>query len=453
MKQRNHDMLHGPLLSNLISYAIPVMLTGIIQMLFHATDLAVVGQFCGSTSVAAVGATGSLSGLIINLFIGLSTGAGVTVAHAIGSRDQEKTHRTVHTTITISLIGGVVLAAIGIIYCEDFLLWMETPADVLPLSVLYMRIYFTAMPVVMLYNFAASILRAAGDTRNPLLILTISGAINVVLNIIFVTAFGMNVDGVALATVISTVFSAVMAVLILIRRTDAVRLDFRKLQIYKTQMLSILRIGLPAGIQSSIFAISNVLIQSSINSFGEFFMSGNAAAANIDGFVYTAMSSFSQAAVNFVGQNAGAQQYKRVKQVFWRCLGCTTALGILLGSVVYACGRQLLGIYITDSPQAIEYGMIRLAYLCLPYFLCGIMDVGTSALRGMGVSVTPMIVTILGVCGIRITWILTVFQVPRFHTPQSLYLSYTISWAFTSAILIPAFLLLLRKRLRNSPEP
>lgn len=453
MKRLNRDMLHGPLLGNLMLYSIPVMLTGIIQLLFHATDLAVVGQFCGSTSVAAVGATGSLSSLIINLFIGLSTGAGVTVAHAIGSRDEKQTHRTVHTTIAISLIGGVVLAVIGILYCEKLLLLMETPADVLPLSVLYMRIYFTAMPVVMLYNFAASILRAAGDTKNPLIILTISGAINVVLNIIFVTAFGMNVDGVALATVISTVFAAVMAVIILMRRTDAVHLDLRKLRIYKTQMLSILRIGLPAGIQSSIFAISNVLIQSSINSFGEFFMSGNAAAANIDGFVYTAMTSFSQAAVNFVGQNAGARQYKRIRQIFWQCLACATVLGVFLGFVAYAYGRQLLGIYITDSPQAIEYGMIRLAYLCLPYFLCGIMDISTSSLRGMGVSITPMIVTILGVCGIRITWILTVFRIPRFHTPESLYLSYTISWTFTAAILIPSFLLLLRKQLRQSPEP
>ena len=449
MKRINHDMLHGPLLGNIITYAIPIMLTGILQLLFHAADLVVVGQFRGSVAVAAVGATGSLTALIVNLFIGLSTGAGVTVAHAIGSKDAERTHRTVHTAVAVSLVGGVVLAIIGFIFCEQFLIWMDTPADVLPLSTLYMRIYFTAMPVVMLYNFCSSLLRAAGDTKNPLTILAISGVINVVLNIIFVTVFGMSVDGVALATVISTMFSAVMAVIILTRRTDALRLELSKLRIYKLQFLKILRIGLPAGIQSSIFAISNVLIQSSINSFGEAFMSGNAAASNIDGFVYTSMNSFYQTSVNFIGQNAGARQYKRIKQIFWRCTACVTVLGIALGSLMYLFGRPLLGIYITDSAEAVDYGMIRLACVGLPYFFCGIMEVATGALRGMGVSVTPMIISILGVCGVRIGWILTVFQLPKYHTPESLYFSYLVSWVFTAAVLSISFLVIHRKRMRQ----
>ena len=452
MKRLNRDMLHGPLLGNLISYAIPIMLTGILQLLFNAADLVVVGQYRGSVSVAAVGATGSLTSLIINLFIGLSIGAGVTVAHGIGSRDDERVHRTVHTAILLSLIAGILVAVVGVTMCERFLIWMGTPDDVLPLSAVYMRIYFTAMPLVMLFNFAASILRAAGDTKSPLLILALSGVINVVLNIIFVTALGMNVDGVALATVISTAVSAVLVTVVLMRRGDALRLEIRKLRIYKAQLLKILRIGLPAGIQSSIFAISNVLIQSSINSFGKIAMSGNAAASNIEGFVYTSMNAFYQTAVNFVGQNVGARQYKRVAKIMWLCLACVSVLGISLSNLVYAFGPQLLGIYITDSPDAIGYGMIRFTYVCMPYFLCGMMEVCTGALRGMGVSLMPMLASIIGVCGIRIGWILTVFRMPEYHSLESLYFSYIVSWFFTTVFHLISFLVIHRKRMRQFPE-
>lgn len=452
MKRLNRDMLHGPLLGSLISYAIPIMLTGILQLLFNAADLVVVGQYRGSVSVAAVGATGSLTNLIINLFIGLSIGAGVTVAHGIGSRDDERVHRTVHTSILLSLIAGLLVAMVGVTMCEQFLIWMGTPDDVLPLSAVYMRIYFAAMPLVMLFNFAASILRAAGDTKSPLLILALSGVVNVILNIIFVTALGMNVDGVALATVISTGVSAVLVTVVLMRRSDALRLDIRKLRIYKAQLLKILRIGLPAGIQSSIFAVSNVMIQSSINSFGKIAMSGNAAASNIEGFVYTSMNAFYQTAVNFVGQNVGARQYKRVAKIMWLCLACVTVLGISLSNLVYAFGPQLLGIYITDSPDAIGYGMIRFAYICMPYFLCGMMEVCTGALRGMGVSLMPMLASIIGVCGIRIGWILTVFRMPEYHSLESLYFSYAVSWVFTTVFHLISFLVIHRKRMRQFPE-
>lgn len=449
MKRINHDMLHGPLLGNLITYTIPIMLTGILQLLFNAADLVVVGQYRGSIALAAVGATGALTALIVNLFIGLSTGAGVTVAHAIGSKDAERTHRTVHTAVTISVIGGVVLSIIGVLFSEQFLIWMDTPEDVLPLSALYMRIYFTAMPVVMLYNFCASILRAAGDTKSPLMILAVSGVINVVLNIIFVTVFGMSVDGVALATVISTAVSAVRTAIALMRRTDAVRLELRKLRIYKPQLLKIIRIGLPAGIQGSIFSISNVLIQSSINSFGKIVMSGNAAAGNIEGFIYTSLNAFYQATLNFVGQNVGARQYKRVSKILWLSMACVTVLGISMSSLVYAFGPPLLGIYISDSAEAIGYGMIRFTYVCLPYFLCGLMEVCTGALRGMGVSVMPMIASIIGVCGIRIGWILTVFRIPAYHSLESLYFSYIVSWVFTTAFHLVSFLIIHRKRMRQ----
>lgn len=449
MKRLNNDMLHGPLLGNLISYTVPIMLTGILQLLFNAADLVVVGQYRGSIALAAVGATGSLTALIINLFIGLSTGAGVTVAHAIGSKDAERTHRTVHTAVTISVIGGVILAVIGVAFSKQFLIWMDTPEDVLPLSALYMQIYFTAMPVVMLYNFCASILRAAGDTKSPLMILAVSGVINVVLNIIFVTVFGMSVDGVALATVISTVVSAVRATIALMRRTDAVHLELRKLRIYKAQLLKIIRIGLPAGIQGSIFSISNVLIQSSINSFGKIAMSGNAAAGNIEGFVYTSMNAFYQSTLNFVGQNVGARQYKRVSQIMWISMACVTILGISMSGLVYAFGPQLLGIYISDSAEAIDYGMVRFTYVLLPYFLCGVMEVCTGALRGMGVSLMPMIASIVGVCGIRIGWILTVFQMPEYHSLESLYFSYIVSWVFTIVFHMVSFLIIHRKRMRQ----
>ena len=452
MKRLNHDMLHGPLLGNLISYTVPIMLTGILQLLFNAADLVVVGQYRGSIALAAVGATGALTALIINLFIGLSTGAGVTVAHAIGSKDDERAHRTVHTAVTISLIGGVVLAIIGVTFSEQFLIWMDTPEDVLPLSALYMRIYFTAMPVVMLYNFCASILRAAGDTKSPLAILAVSGVINVVLNIIFVTVFGMSVDGVALATVISTAVSAVRAAIALMRRTDAVKLELRKLRIYKAQLLKIIRIGLPAGIQGSIFSISNVLIQSSINSFGKIVMSGNAAASNIEGFIYTSLNAFYQATLNFVGQNVGARQYKRVSKIMWISMACVTILGISMSGLVYAFGPQLLGIYISDSTEAIGYGMIRFTYVCLPYFLCGLMEVATGALRGMGVSLLPMVASIVGVCGIRIGWILTIFKMPEYHSLESLYFSYIVSWVFTTVFHVTSFLIIHRKRMKQFPE-
>lgn len=442
-------MLHGPLLGNLITYTIPIILTGILQLLFNAADLVVVGQYRGSIALAAVGATGALTALIINLFFGLSTGAGVTVAHAIGSKDDERTHRTVHTSVMVSLIGGVILAIVGVFFSEQFLIWMGTPEDVLSLSTLYMRIYFTSMPVVMLYNFCASILRAAGDAKSPLIVLAVSGVLNVVLNIIFITVFGMGVDGVALATVISTAISAIRCVLVLMRRTDAIRLELRKLRIYKAQLLKIIRIGLPAGIQASVFAIANVLIQSSINSFGKVVMSGNAAASNIEGFIYTSMNGFYQATLNFVGQNVGARQYKRVSQILWRCLGCVTVLGISMSGLFYAFGPQLLNIYITDSPEAIRYGMIRFAYVCLPYFLCGTLEVCSGALRGMGVSLLSMIVSIIGACGFRIGWVLTIFQIPKYHTLESLYLSYGVSWFFTTVFLLVAFLIVHRKRMRQ----
>lgn len=448
MKQK--DLLHGPLLPNIISYTVPIILTSVLQLLFNAADLVVVGRFRGSASVGAVGATTSLTMLIINLFMGISVGAGVCVAHAIGGRQEKTLHRIVHTALPTALISGIVLTVVGITFCEDFLLWMDTPTYLLPLSSLYMKIYFGGMAFTMVYNFSSAILRAAGDTKSPLLFLSLSGIINVGLNLLFVTAFDMNVEGVALATVISQAISATLVVIALMRRKDGCRLSLRKLHIYPSQLLRILRIGLPAGIQSSLFSISNVIIQSSINSFGDVVVAGNAAAANLDGFLYVAINAFSQTAMTFTGQHVGAGLYPRIKKILWRCCLCATCTGMIGGVLLYIFRQPLLGIYITDSPEAIAYGSIRFLYIALPYFICGLMDVVTGSLRGMGAALAPMIISVLGVCGVRIGWVMTVFRLPQFHTLAALYFSYPISWIVTFMIQMVAFVIFYRKLCRKS---
>ena len=447
--KRSANMLRGPLWSSLITYTIPIILTSILQLLFNAADLVIVGRFSGSINVAAVSATGSITNLIVNLFIGLSIGAGVTVAHALGGNQATEVHRTVHTALPTALVGGVVLSVVGVLFSETFLILMKTPENVLPLSAKYMRIYFCGMTFTMVYNFCASILRAAGDTKSPLIFLMISGVLNVALNVFFVIVFHMTVDGVALATIISQAVSAVMVVIALMRRTDACKLSLKQMRFYRQPFLKIIRIGLPAGIQSSMFAISNVIVQSSINSFNsEALMSGNGAAGNIEGFVFVLMNSFHQTAVNYIGQNMGAHQYKRIKKIFGLCLVYVTIAGIAAGFTVWSFGEELLGIYITDSQEAIQYGLIRFNYIALPYFVCGLMDVSTGSLRGLGASFTPMLISILGVCGIRIMWIYTVFQIPQFHTPEWLYISYIISWLGTFIFQTAAFIIIYKKRVR-----
>lgn len=449
MLQKQRSMLQGPLLSNIILYTIPIILTSVLQLLFNAADLVVVGQYRGSASLAAVGATGAVTNLIVNLFIGLSVGAGVSVAHGIGSKDDEAVHRTIHTALPAAIVSGLALTTVGVTMAEKFLTWMGTPGDILPLSTQYMQIYFAGMTFNMVYNFCASILRAAGDTKSPLIFLSVAGLVNVGLNFLFVAVFGMNVDGVALATAISQGVSAVLVIIVLMRRNDACRLELKKMRFYKPQLLRMIRIGLPAGVQGSLFSISNVLIQSSVNSFGSVVMSGNAASGNIEGFVYVTQNAFHQTAVNFVGQNMGARQYDRVKKILWTCLGCVSVAGLTMGVLVRLLGPYLLSIYINDSQEALQYGLVRMTYICIPYFLCGLMDVSTGALRGMGASLQPMIISVLGVCGIRILWIYTIFQIPQYHTTQCLYISYTVSWAITFICQLFTFLLLFRRRSRQ----
>ena len=442
-------MLEGNLFSGIVNFTVPIILTSLLQLLFNAADLVVVGQFCGSVSVAAVGATGALTNLMVNFFIGLSIGTGVAVAHGIGSREDREVHCIVHTALPLSLVSGLVLTVLGVAFSRTFLHWMGTPDTVLPLSAVYMEIYFGGVTFTMIYNFSAAILRAAGDTKSPLLFLFIAGVVNVVLNVFFVLVCQMNVAGVALATTISQAISAVLVTMALMRRNDACKLDLKKLHFYKPQLRKMIRIGPPAGIQSSLFSISNVLIQSSINSFGDVLMSGNAAASNIEGFVYVCLNAFHQTAVNFIGQNAGARQHKRVYRILWICLACVTVVGIVTGSLAYVLGPKLLAIYITDSPEAIAYGLTRMAFICLPYFLCGLMDVSTGALRGIGASLTPMLISVLGVCGFRVLWIYTIFQMPAYHTPQCLYISYAVSWILTFLCQMAAFIVFFRREERK----
>ena len=446
MPRKPIDMCSGPLLGNIIRYTIPIILTGLLQLLFNAADLVVVGQFCGSHSVGAVGATGSIINLIVNLFIGLSVGAGVTVAHHIGAGNEEETGYTVHTAIPLAAVSGLLLTVVGLAVAPVLLRWMDTPDDLLTLSTLYVQVYFCGMIPSMLYNYGAAILRAAGDSRSPLIFLTIAGAVNVVLNIIFVTVIDMDVAGVALATVLSQVLSAVLTLWVLARRTDACRLEWRRMCIHARSLGRMLRIGLPAGIQGSMFSISNVIIQSTVNSFGAVVVSGASAAGNLEGFAYVAMNSFQQAAMNFTGQNVGALRYDRVRRIMRTCLVSVAVTGVVTGGLLYAFGQPLLGLYITDSQEAIGYGMLRLAIIGLFYFICGMMEVATGVIRGMGVSVAPMLVTVLGVCGFRLVWIWGVF--PQLPSLECLYISYPISWAITFLVEMVIYAVIIHHRRR-----
>ncbi len=445
MARKPVDMCNGPLLSNIIRYTVPIIMTGLLQLLFTAADLMVVGQFCGSASVGAVGATNSVINLITNLFIGLSVGTGVTVAQGLGANDKEAVRNAVHTSIPLAVICGIILTAAGIAAAPVFLRWMDTPQEFIHLSALYMQVYFAGITSTMVYNFGAAVLRAAGDSQSPLNFLMLAGVVNVVLNIFFVTALHMDVAGVALATVLSQTLSAVLVLRALSRRVDACRLEWRQMSIDGRSLLKMLRIGLPAGIP--FFAISNVMIQSAVNSFGAEVVAGYAAAGSLEGFVYVSMNAYHQTALNFIGQNIGARNYKRVRQVMNTCVISVALIGAVLGGLLVIAGRPLLHLYITDSPEAIEHGMRRMLYIATFYFLCGAMDVITGGIRGLGASLSPMMANALGVCGLRLVWILFVF--PVFGTLEAVYISYPISWAITSAVQWMVYWILLRRRERG----
>lgn len=432
-------MLNGPLAPKILMFALPLMASSILQLMFNAADIIVVGKFAGDASLAAVTSTGSLINLLVNLFVGFSIGTNVTVAQAMGHGDTERTTKAVHTSILLSLVSGLFLAAFGAVMAPRLLRLMSSPRNVIGLSSLYLRIYFLGMPGMLCYNFGSALLRAGGDTRRPLNFLTIAGIVNVCLNLLLVIVFHLDVVGVAIATTISQYISAALILRCLTGETGPLQLDLKKLHFDKEVLLTIVHIGLPAGFQGIVFSLSNVVIQSSINSFGDMVMAGSGAQANIEGFVYVGMNAFYQACLTFVSQNCGAGNTRRCDRVLLWCQGYVIAAGLLLGGLATLFGPRLLNIY-TDSPEVIAQGLIRARYVCLPYFLCGIMDVMVGALRGLGWSVAPMIVSMVGACGLRLVWIATVFQVHR--SPEILYLSYPVSWTITASVHAICFLVI-----------
>ncbi len=425
------DMCNGPILSGIIAFSLPLMLSGCLQLLFNAADVIVVGRFAGNESLAAVGSTSSLTNLLVNLFIGLSIGTNVTVGHTLGSGDEQGTCDNVHTAVTVSLISGVVLIGIGVLFTRPLLIWMGAPSDVLDKAALYLKIIFIGMPATMAYNFGSAILRATGDTKRPLYFLSAAGMVNVILNLFFVIVLHMDVAGVALATIISQCISAVLILLCLCRMEGPCRLNIRKLYIQPGRLRRMMQIGLPAGIQSSLFSFSNVLIQSSINSFGSVVVAGNSAGANIEQFVYISMNAVHQATVSFTSQNTGAGKPERINRILYSGLGLVTVIGLIMGIGVNLLGTPLLSIYSPDS-AVIEAGKTRLLWISAPYFLCGIMEVVMGIMRGLGYAITPMIVALSGACLFRIVWLATAFA--WFPVQSVLFLSYPASWILTTAI-------------------
>jgi len=426
-------MCSGAILPKLMQFTLPLMFSSILQLLFNAADIIVVGRFAGDNSLAAVGSNTSLINLLVNLFIGLSVGANILAARFYGAHEKEGLRQTVHTAMLVSVVSGVFLAVVGALGAGTILTWMKSPEEVRGLATIYLRIYFLGMPATMLYNFGAALLRATGDTQRPLYYLSFAGVVNVALNLLLVIRFQMDVAGVAIATVISQIISAVLVVRCMMRTSGAVHLELRELKIYRARLKQILQVGIPAGFQGILFSLANVFIQSSVNSFGEIVVAGNAAAANIETFIYATMNSIYQATISFTSQNYGAGRYERIRPIMLRALGCVIVIGLVLGNLSVLAGPQLLGIY-SDSGAVIEAGMKRMAVLCTTYCLCGMMEVMVGVLRGLGYSVMPMIVSLVGACGLRLVWIATLFQIPALHSMTTLYWSYPVSWGITFAV-------------------
>lgn len=429
-KKYEIDMVNGGILKKMLLFTIPLMCSSILQLLFNAADIIVVGRFAGDNSLAAVGCNSSLINLMTNIFMGLSVGGNVLAARDYGSGNDGELSKTVHTAMLLSVISGIILTVAGVIFAPQLLTLMQTPENILPLAAQYLRIYFCGMTAMMIYNFGSALLRSVGDTKRPLYYLMTAGVINVILNLVFVIRFHMDVAGVAIATVISQCVSALLIVRCMMRETGGIRLSLRRLRIHGDKLRQILSVGLPAGFQGAVFSLSNVVIQSSVNLFGETVVAGNSAAMNLEGFVYVSMNAFHQAAISFTSQNVGAGKYERIKKILLTAEGCVMVTGIVLGWLVYACGRPLLHIYSPSDP-VVDAGMVRMTYILLPYALCGMMDVAVGVLRGMGYSVGPMIMSVIGACVLRLIWIATVFQIPELHKIATVYLSYPITWAIT----------------------
>lgn len=445
MKSKNDiDMTNGSLLPKMLLFALPLMASSLLQLLFNLADVAVIGKFASEHSLAAVTSTGSLINLLTNLFLGLSIGANVLSAKYIGAKDYSRNSLVVHTSVVISLIFGVFLSVVGVIFAPVFLRMMSQPESVIQLASLYLRIYFLGMPAMMLYNFASSLLRSKGDTKRPLFFLTAAGVLNVGLNLIFVIVFRMDVAGVALATIISQYFSAFLIFRCLMHEDDSFRLTLSALKIDTGSLKLMLRIGVPAGLQGVVFSLSNVVIQSSVNQFGEIVIAGNGIGAQVEGFVWVSMNCFHQTALAFTSQNIGAGKYSRINKILVRALLCAFTTGVIFGNLSSLCSGSLLSL-LSKSPDAIAYGARRLRIIGTTYFTCGIMDAICGSIRGMGYSVVPTIVSMIGACGLRLLWIFTVFQIPQYHELEILYISYPISWVITFLAHLTCFIVFRRK--------
>ena len=429
-------MCNGSIMDKLISFSLPLMLSGILQLMFNAVDIVVVGRFSGSQSLAAVGSTTALINIFTNLFIGISLGANVLAARFYASGKEKEMSETVHTAITLALISGIIMAVVGLVLAKGALRLMGTPADVIELSTLYMRIYFCGMPFFMLYNYGAAILRAVGDTKRPLVFLIISGVANAGLNMILVIIFHMGVAGVGIGTVISQFISCILVLRCLYKSEGCYQLRFSKLRIQKVYLRQIFQVGIPAGIQSTVINFSNALLQSSVNSFGSTAMAGYTAANNILGFLYASVNAVTQACMSFTSQNYGVGKYKRMDRVLINCLILSVVISGVLGCGSYAFGTEILKVY-TEDPKVIQCGLEILSMTTVTYFLCGIMDLFPGALRGMGRSGVPMILSIIGTVGTRIVWIFMLF--PQHRSLKFLFISYPASWLFTIVMQVICF--------------
>lgn len=444
------NMCQGPIAVPMLRFAIPIFLTALLQRVFQAADMILAGQLgtSGSDAVAAIGSTTALTSLLINFFIGCSTGSAVTVSHALGSRNSERLQKTVHTAMLLSLVLGAGLTALGLLSARSLLIAMGTPQALLGLASTYLRFYFSGMIPHMVYNFGAAIIRTTGETRKPLFYLLISGPVKLLLTVVFVSGLNMDVAGLALATTLSQCVSAALVCADLFRRKDTCRLRLRALKFSPEPLKQILRLGIPSGIQSATFSLSNVLVQSSVNSLAHLsgFIAGNAAACSIEGLAEVTTSAFYTVALNFTGQNVGAGQYDRVKKVYIRsCILCSVTICIL-SPIVLLFGRQLLGLYIVDSEEAIRWGMVRMTFLFTPLILQGLMDTSSGVLRGMGISFSSTLITLVGICGLRSLWLLTVFRLPQYHQPRILYVVYPISWLITFLGELLLFFIVYKKR-------
>ena len=423
-------MTEGPILSKLLKFSIPLIFSSLLQLLFNAADIVVVGRFSGDNALAAVGSTGSLINLLVNLFQGLSIGTNVVAAHYFGANRKSELKETVHTAMLLSIYSGIIMTAVGVTFAVPILKLMQAPHEVLTLASVYLKIYFGGITATMIYNFGSALLRAVGDTQRPLYILFLAGIINVILNLIFVIIFHLDVAGVAWATVISQTISAILVVIILLKENEEYSLEIKNIKINMHIFTKIVKVGIPAGFQGIMFSFSNVIIQSFVNSFGSVLIAGNSAACNLEGFIYTSMNGFSQGALTFCSQNMGARKIDRIKKIVWISQLSIIVLGASMSGLFLLFGHQLLGIY-TKSPEVIEAGLLRCKVIFTTYYLCGIMDSMANSIRGMGHSLMPVIVTIFGACIFRLIWLFTFFQIPAFHTPLVIFLSYPLSWTIT----------------------